>query len=522
MPADFKEALALAHQLRPLMVGKIYQHFRNSLTYAVLDVVLDVVVSEATGEVLVVYASAERWSRPYREWIEEQDTPCGRVPRFRLVGEMPQTPAAPIPMRLPCPGTVERDGLQVPCGVLHIDEGEFATKPHHTHSCQSCGLTWRPAVVPTVGVRFLPGFKNEMKPFPYAHSEGDKLCHDFAAGGGGANEEIAQLKAEQVGTKRDRDRVILDRNREIDTLKAAQVTTTAKLGYAVAALQRFVMLHAKDGERCYCDDCDTAVAILADADADDSAAGEAYEALIDGAWKIVDEAVDCEEGEAQIIDRQHVERLRDALAQVDARCGQGGGRQLAEANEKNQRMLVLLDVADDTIDAERSAHERTAKTHAATTAKFGQMIVALQLAQRVHKTCALYPRHNDGCDSCRLERLIDAILADADNKAAGEAYAEEQEELRLLRRLESAVLDGDWAIITEFHKEFLARLKAKGERALAKVDARRGRTVEEMRHKRGYQDGLAGLSPTDATTEYTEGYTKGREELARRGQGGGR
>lgn len=59
----------------------------------------------------------------------------------------------PIPLRLTCPE----------CGELHIDEGEFATKPHHTHSCQKCGLTWRPAVVHTVGVRFLPGFKNEDK-----------------------------------------------------------------------------------------------------------------------------------------------------------------------------------------------------------------------------------------------------------------------------------------------------------------------------------------------------------------------
>jgi predicted RNA-binding Zn-ribbon protein involved in translation (DUF1610 family) len=56
----------------------------------------------------------------------------------------------PIPMRLTCPE----------CRELHIDEGEFATRVHHTHSCQNCGLTWRPAVVPTVGVRFLPGFKN--------------------------------------------------------------------------------------------------------------------------------------------------------------------------------------------------------------------------------------------------------------------------------------------------------------------------------------------------------------------------
>jgi hypothetical protein len=57
---------------------------------------------------------------------------------------------APIPMRLICPA----------CSALHIDEGEFATKPHHTHACQSCGNVWRPAIVATFGVQFLPGFKN--------------------------------------------------------------------------------------------------------------------------------------------------------------------------------------------------------------------------------------------------------------------------------------------------------------------------------------------------------------------------
>lgn len=56
----------------------------------------------------------------------------------------------PIPMVLHCPE----------CLTRHVDVGEFATKVHHTHSCQECGLTWRPAVVPMVGVQFLPGFKN--------------------------------------------------------------------------------------------------------------------------------------------------------------------------------------------------------------------------------------------------------------------------------------------------------------------------------------------------------------------------
>ncbi len=60
----------------------------------------------------------------------------------------------PIPMILHCPE----------CSKRHIDAGEFATRPHHTHACQHCGLVWRPAVVPTVGVRFLPGFKDETKP----------------------------------------------------------------------------------------------------------------------------------------------------------------------------------------------------------------------------------------------------------------------------------------------------------------------------------------------------------------------
>lgn len=57
---------------------------------------------------------------------------------------------APIPMRLTCPS----------CKALHVDEGKFATHPHHSHACQTCGNVWRPAIVNTVGVRFLPGFKD--------------------------------------------------------------------------------------------------------------------------------------------------------------------------------------------------------------------------------------------------------------------------------------------------------------------------------------------------------------------------
>lgn len=59
----------------------------------------------------------------------------------------------PIPIILYCPM----------CHFKHVDVGEFATKPHHTHACQGpkCGLVWRPAVVNTVGVEYLPGYKND-------------------------------------------------------------------------------------------------------------------------------------------------------------------------------------------------------------------------------------------------------------------------------------------------------------------------------------------------------------------------
>lgn len=56
--------------------------------------------------------------------------------------------ASPVPMLLWCPE----------CNERHVDEGAFEHEVHHTHACQHCGHVWRPAVVTTCGVRFLPGF----------------------------------------------------------------------------------------------------------------------------------------------------------------------------------------------------------------------------------------------------------------------------------------------------------------------------------------------------------------------------
>lgn len=52
--------------------------------------------------------------------------------------------------------------LFCPLGHRHVDKDAFATKTrrHHTHACQECGIVWRPAIEESVGVQFLPGFKD--------------------------------------------------------------------------------------------------------------------------------------------------------------------------------------------------------------------------------------------------------------------------------------------------------------------------------------------------------------------------
>ena len=69
----------------------------------------------------------------------------------KVRAEKVDAPSPPIPMLLHCPL----------CGERHMDSGAFATKPHHTHACQECGHVWRPAKVATVGVQFLPGYRDK-------------------------------------------------------------------------------------------------------------------------------------------------------------------------------------------------------------------------------------------------------------------------------------------------------------------------------------------------------------------------
>lgn len=95
---------------------------------------------------------AERGGRPYSD-IEKLRN-CGEEGKVALTAAwsfIEKLRDRPVPMLIWCPE----------CGARHIDEGEFETKVHHTHACQGCGHCWRPAIVATTGVRFLPGFKND-------------------------------------------------------------------------------------------------------------------------------------------------------------------------------------------------------------------------------------------------------------------------------------------------------------------------------------------------------------------------
>lgn len=103
----------------------------------------------AASDLLSVLAQTRgAWARPLtaKEMLGVVDT-CLSETREALA----EAEKTAIPLILFCPA----------CGKRHIDVGEFETKLHHTHACQRCGMVWRPAIEYTVGVQFLPGFKND-------------------------------------------------------------------------------------------------------------------------------------------------------------------------------------------------------------------------------------------------------------------------------------------------------------------------------------------------------------------------
>lgn len=90
----------------------------------------------------------------YTDFYAAFDFPAGEwdsevMWQFFKAGELFGNPE-PVPVILHCPM----------CHNRHVDKDKYATRPHHTHACQECGHCWRPAILCTVGVQFLPGFKD--------------------------------------------------------------------------------------------------------------------------------------------------------------------------------------------------------------------------------------------------------------------------------------------------------------------------------------------------------------------------
>lgn len=146
---------------------------------------------------------------------------------------VPAEAPSPVPLILYCPM----------CHAQHIDEGEFATKPHHTHACQApgCPMVWRPAIVPTVGVPFLPGFKNDPQNEPAVPAVRPMTAAESALVGSLLRFHYAEPGAEQ--TVLDACELILEiRWRPVSEQPSE---ATRKRGYAVARHENFgvVIIH---------------------------------------------------------------------------------------------------------------------------------------------------------------------------------------------------------------------------------------------------------------------------------------
>ena len=110
---------------------------------------LDEAIEHATTEAQVIQARIDA-NPDYADKADHQSVAEQRQLAEWLI-ELRER-RTPIPMILFCPM----------CNTRHIDKGDFATRPHHTHACQkdTCGFVWRPAINTTVGVQHLPGFKD--------------------------------------------------------------------------------------------------------------------------------------------------------------------------------------------------------------------------------------------------------------------------------------------------------------------------------------------------------------------------
>jgi hypothetical protein len=162
--AGYKHMLSMAHEQRDINRDRAEQSERKCAE-----------LSErlAMADRLISYAACVKPTANTDEWAAGLEQRCDAYMTkyaadgwaFAALASQPAPEAKPMPLVLYCP-----------VGHLHVDKGEWATRPHKTHQCQAriqrfvcleqdgserydaavCGLEWRPADFPTVGVKPTP------------------------------------------------------------------------------------------------------------------------------------------------------------------------------------------------------------------------------------------------------------------------------------------------------------------------------------------------------------------------------
>ncbi|MBR5152658.1 MAG: DUF1653 domain-containing protein [Clostridia bacterium] len=64
----------------------VYQHYKGN-RYEVLEIANHSETLEKMVVYRALYGEGEVWVRPLSMWSEEVETPDGKVPRFRLIGQ---------------------------------------------------------------------------------------------------------------------------------------------------------------------------------------------------------------------------------------------------------------------------------------------------------------------------------------------------------------------------------------------------------------------------------------------------
>lgn len=166
MPTPIEAMADLIEKVRYCYAGAIKYNIFQQDAFRVACAVVDFHDKFVGREIVTTYSEPERRGR-VAEVVDVNKFLCVfgtekvelMADQFQWVTKVeagdagkpePEPEPVPVPMILHCPS----------CGQRHIDNKRWETIVHTSHACQYCGMVWRPAVVPTVGVTFLPGFKN--------------------------------------------------------------------------------------------------------------------------------------------------------------------------------------------------------------------------------------------------------------------------------------------------------------------------------------------------------------------------